>query len=78
MIQKSKKKHQGAFHKNLEQMTNKRILEMQILDSEKHIRLLQDPDTGFYVVFNGRYNSSHYAKSYQAAERHYNYLVDVN
>lgn len=78
MKRKPKKKHRGAFHKNLETMTRPRIESMPILDSEKYIRLLQDLSTGFYVVFNGRFNQSHYAKSYQAAERFFNYQVALS
>jgi hypothetical protein len=78
MKKKQPKKYQGAFHKNLETMTNKRILEMRILDSEKHIRLLQDAESGFYVVFNGRFNQTHYAKSYQKAEKHFLHLIAIS
>ena len=72
------KKQQGAFQKNLEIITNKRIESMSILDSEKHIRLLQDFETGFYVVFNGRLNQSFYAKSYQMAEKRFNHLIALS
>ncbi len=69
------KKQQGAFHKNLEIMTNNRILAMRVLDSEKYIRLLQDHETGFFIVFNGRYNASHYTNNYRTAKQYFNHLV---
>lgn len=79
MRQNRKKKQQGAFHKNLEIMTKKRIESLPILDSDKHIRLLDDTEaTGCYIVFNGRFNRPHYARSYQAAEKHFQYLVSIS
>ncbi len=78
MRQNRKKKQQGAFHKNLEIMTQARIESMPILDSEKHIQFLQDPESGFYVVFNGRFNQTHYAKSYQMAEKHFLHLIAIS
>ncbi len=81
MKNQNSKKSKGAFHSNIESMTKKRIESMIILDSDpdRHsIRLLQDASTGFYVVFNGRYNQSHYAKSYQMAERYFNHLVALS
>jgi len=66
-----------TFQTNLESMSNKRIESMTILDSENYIRFLQDPKTGFYVVFDGRFNSSFYARSYKAAERKFWYLVTL-
>ncbi len=71
-------KQQGTSHNNLEIITNRRIEKMSILDSEKHIRLLQDFETGFYVVFNGRLNQSFYSKSYQMAEKRFNHLVTLS
>ena len=76
-MRRNSKKQQGAFHKNLEIITKRRIESMPILDSEKHIRFLQDPSTGFYIVFDGRFNQSYYAKSYQAAEAKFKYLVSL-
>ncbi len=76
-ILKNRNKQQGAFQKNLEIMTLSRIESMTILDSEKFIRFLQDFETGFYVIFNGRLNQTHYAKSYQSAEKKYNHLVAI-
>lgn len=77
-MKRNSKKRQGAFYKNLKSMTKSRIERMPILDSEKFIRLLQDPLTGFYIVFNGRFNQTHYAKSFQMAERKFNNLVKIN
>jgi len=78
MRKSTKRKQRGAFHQNLEKMTLQQIESMSILDSEKHIRFLQDPETGFYVVFNGRFNQTHYSTSYQAAERFFNKLVSIS
>jgi len=76
---KSKNTKKSAFHANMEIMTKARIESMPILDSEKHIRLLDDTDvTGCYVTFNGRFNESFYARSYQAAERRFRYLVSIS
>lgn len=74
----TKKKQRGAFHQNLEKMTLQQIESMSLLDSEKHIRFLQDYETGFYVVFNGRFNQTHYSTSYQRAERFFNHLVSIS
>ena len=74
-MKNSIKKYKGAFHANLDIITNKRIESMTILDSENYIRFLQDPKTGFYVVFDGRLNSSYYARSYSAAEKKFQYLA---
>jgi len=78
MRKSTKRKQRGAFHQNLEKMTLQQIESMSILDSEKKIRFLQDPETGFYVVFNGRFNQTHYSASYQAAERFFNKLVSIS
>lgn len=74
----TKKQKKGAFHESLERITNKRILSLPILDSEGYIRLLDDTQTtGKYLIFNGRFNSTHYAKSDQAAERFFNNQVKL-
>jgi len=78
MRKSTKRKQQGAFHKNLETMTLRRIDSMSILDSEKHIRFLQDIETGFYVVFCGAYNQVFYSASYQKAEGFFNHLVTIS
>ena len=78
---KNKKRFKGAFHKNLEIITKKRIDSMIILDSDQKnhtIRLLQDPSTGFYVVFCGKYNNSCYCKSYHQAEKQYKNWVNAS
>ncbi|MEP0264199.1 hypothetical protein [Dokdonia sp.] len=77
---KRTQKPQGAFHKNLEQMTYNRIMNMTILKSDRKIRFLHDNrdknnKTNMYVVFDGRTNQTHYATTYQQAEKRYNYLV---
>lgn len=77
-MKQNSKKNQGAFHRNLEKATKESIDAMSILDSEKHIRFLQDHETGFYVVFNGRFNQTHYSTSYQGAEKFFNYLVSIS
>ena len=75
-MKRSSKKHQGAFHKNLEVMTYNRIMQMQILESEHKIRFLYDyRNSRLYVVFDGRTNQSYYAQSYSQAEKFYNKLV---
>ena len=69
-MRNSRKK--SAFHTNLGTMTSNRLQQMTVLDSDntsKGIRLLQDPTTGMYVVFSGKYNQAFYARSYQMAER---------
>lgn len=81
MRKQNSKKSVGTFQKNLTIMTNQMIASMCILDSDpkKHsIRFLHDPKSGLYVVFNGRLNASHYAKSYQMAERYYKHLVSIS
>ena len=70
-----KKRQQAALYKNLEVITNKCIEAMSILDSQGFIRFLQDYETGYYVVFNGRLNQTFYAKSYQRAEKFFNNMV---
>lgn len=77
---KRTQKPQGAFHKNLEQITYNRIMNMTILDSQGKIRFLHDNKdkkgrSDMYIVFDGRTNQTHYAVSYQAAEKRFNYLV---
>ena len=68
------KNKKGNFHQYLKTMTNYRLMNSIILDSDsknKGTRLLQDPETGLYLVFNGKYNQTYYTKSYQAAERYF-------
>lgn len=64
-----KKKNNSAFHRNMEIMTNLRIASMQKLDSYEFLRLLRDPSTGFYVVFNNYSLNSLYSKDYHFARR---------
>lgn len=69
---KNPKRQKSAFRKNLEVMTSNRLKQMIVLDSDnkrKGLRLLQDPTTGLYLVFSGKFNQAFYANSYQAAER---------
>ncbi|MEM7087344.1 MAG: hypothetical protein AAF489_14245 [Bacteroidota bacterium] len=70
-----KSKKLNLFQKRFGTVTFNRLETMTILDSSKHIRLLQDRLTGYYVVFNGRINQTHYARSYQKAEKYFDRLV---
>ena len=72
--QKQKRKD---FHNDMEIMTNKRMLAMSIIESERDIRLMWDKVTKAYIVFVGRFNASFYAKSYQSANRHYLHLLSI-
>lgn len=74
-MKRKSKKQKGSFHTNMEIMTNKRIGQMRDIDEQNNILLLQDPSTGFYVVFVKKHLCSFYAKSYQKAQRHFNFLV---
>lgn len=69
------KQNKKDFRNSMEVMTNKRMLSMSIIESEQDIRLLWDRLTKSYMVFAGRFNASFYAKSYQAAQRYYLYLL---
>lgn len=74
----SKKVTKKQTTKNMENMTDKRIMAMSILDSEKKIRLLYDYQTQNYIVFNGALNQTFFAQSFQKAERYFNHLVDIS
>ena len=74
----SKKVKKKSTPKNMESMTDKRIMTMSILDSEKKIRFLYDYNTQNYIVFNGALNQTHFAQSFQKAERYFNHLVDIS
>ena len=76
------KKQKGAFQKKLEHITYARIMNMTMLESDikKKIRFLHDDrdrnnKTNMYVVFDGRINHTYYARSYQQAEKRYQYLL---
>lgn len=71
----SKKSRKRAFKISFDVITPNRILSMQILDSDEKIRFLYDPVSRLHVVFNGAINQTHWSKSYQQAERFFNYLV---
>ncbi|WP_136073125.1 hypothetical protein [Candidatus Ulvibacter alkanivorans] len=70
-----RKEPQSAFHKNFGIQTNDRILSMRILDKENQIEFLQDPQTGFYVIYDSESSQSFYAKSYIDAEHRFNFLI---
>ncbi len=75
---KTKKKPLKKLDSNPNTMTKDRICSMQILESEKYIRFLFEPRTKTYFIFNGRLNASHFAKSYQIAQRFYNQLILIS
>lgn len=78
MRNRKKRTPKSAFHKNLEKATKQSIDAMLLLDSEKHVRLLQDPATGLYVVFQGRINQVYYCPVYADAERYFKKLVSIS
>lgn len=81
MKNKKLKSKKGAFHKSLEVMTNHRLMNAIVLDSDNKVqgvRLLQDPSTGLYLVFIGKYNQTFFSRSYQAAERQFYKCIELN
>lgn len=74
----SKKRNKKYSSLNMERMTDKRIMSMSILNSEKKIRLLYEYQTQNYIVFNGGLNQTFYTQSFQQADRYFNHLVGIS
>ncbi len=63
------KNKKSAFQINRKVMTDLRIASMEIMDSYLYLRLLKDPITGNYVVFNNYSLNSMYSKDYRVARQ---------